>query len=197
MDNLPPNKHLVTRAQRSERNGHPGGVLWFTGLSAAGKTTLSLALEERLFRRGYTVYVLDGDNVRHGLNADLGFEAEDRRENLRRLSQVAALFADAGMIVITAFIAPYALDRQAARIVCGEFFHEVYIKASVADCVERDPRGLYAKAIKGEIKNFTGISDVYEEPRAADLVVETARYDVAACLDMLLEYVERHFPLAR
>src|SRR4029450_1762730 len=138
-------EHRITTAQREERNKHKGGVLWFTGLSGAGKSTLAFRLEEELFKRGYQVYVLDGDNVRDGLNSDLDFSHKGRTENIRRVGEVAALFADAGTICITAFISPYREDRRAARRAAGEKFHEVYVKADLATCEKRDPKGLYRK----------------------------------------------------
>ena len=139
-------------------------MLWFTGLSGAGKSTLALALERELFAKGYQVYVLDGDNIRTGLNANLGFSPEDRAENIRRVGEVAALFADAGFIVISSFISPYRSDRERARAAAKDAFHEIYVKASLAACEERDPKGLYKRARTGEIAEFTGISSPYEPP---------------------------------
>ncbi len=165
--------HTVSREARVLRNGHKGGVLWFTGLSGAGKSTLALALEARLFAKGYHVYVLDGDNVRGGLNANLGFSPEDRAENIRRVGEVAGLFADAGFIVISSFISPYRADRERARKAAGDTFHEIYIKASLEVCEQRDPKGLYRRARTGEIPEFTGISSPYEPPESAELVVRT------------------------
>ena len=184
--------HGVTLDARTARNGHQGAVLWFTGLSGAGKSTLALALEAELFARGYQVYVLDGDNVRSGLNANLSFSPEDRAENIRRVGEVAALFADAGFIVISSFISPYRSDRQRARAAGGERFHEIYVKASLEVCEERDPKGLYKRARLGEIKDFTGIQSPYEEPETPQLVIDTSRLDVADALLELLRYVETH-----
>ena len=141
--------HAVTREARSGRNGHKGAVLWFTGLSGAGKSTLALALERELFAKGYQVYVLDGDNIRAGLNANLGFSPEDRAENIRRVGEVASLFADAGFIVISSFISPYRSDRERARAAAKDAFHEVYVKASLEACEGRDPKGLYKRAPQG------------------------------------------------
>jgi bifunctional enzyme CysN/CysC len=194
--------HGVAREARAQRNGHKGGVLWFTGLSGAGKSTLALALEARLFAKGYHVYVLDGDNIRTGLNANLGFSPEDRAENIRRVGEVAALFADAGFLVVTSFISPYRADRVRARAAverlgdgqpAGLGFHEVYIKASLEVCEERDPKGLYARARSGDIPEFTGISSPYEAPDAPELVVRTDLLGVEECLSELLAYVERTF----
>ncbi|MBF0375135.1 MAG: adenylyl-sulfate kinase, partial [Alphaproteobacteria bacterium] len=184
-------EHAVTRDERWLANGHKSGILWFTGLSGAGKSTLAMALERRLFERGYRAYVLDGDNVRHGLSADLGFSPEDRAENIRRIGEVANLFAQAGFIVLTAFISPYRADRERARAIAPDFFHEVHVKAGLATCESRDVKGLYAKARAGKIPEFTGISAPYEEPLAADLVVPTDRMDVTRSVDLLMAYVER------
>jgi adenylyl-sulfate kinase len=167
--------------------------VWLTGLSAAGKSTLAMLLERRLFDLGYAVYVLDGDNVRRGLNADLGFSPEDRQENIRRVGEVAALFAEAGLICITAFISPYRDDRRRARatVRSGRFL-EVYVKADLAACEARDPKGLYRKAREGAIKGFTGIDSPYEEPEAAELVIDTTQRDAHACVEDLLAFVVAH-----
>lgn len=185
--------HGVDNARRAARNRHRPGVLWFTGLSGAGKSTLAMALERRLFDEGYQVYVLDGDNVRSGLNANLGFSPEDRAENIRRVGEVAALLADAGMIVISAFISPYRADRARAREAASDGFHEIYIKADVATCESRDPKGLYKRARAGEISEFTGVSAPYEEPADPDLVVDTTDRGVESCLDELVAYVKNNF----
>lgn len=183
----------ITSQARAFRNGHKGGVLWFTGLSGAGKSTLAVALEKKLFEKGFNVFVLDGDNVRHGLNANLGFSPEDRAENIRRVGEVAALFGEAGMIALTSFISPYRSDRERARKAAGEGFHEIYVKADLATCETRDPKGLYAKARAGEIKEFTGISAPYEVPEAPELVVDTAAQSLEACVEVLVNYVEAKF----
>ncbi len=193
--NLTEVAHTVTAASRSQRNGHRGGVLWFTGLSGAGKSTIAMAVERELFRRGFQVYVLDGDNVRRGLSSNLGFAPEDRAENIRRIGEVAALFADAGMIVITAFISPYRSDRQRARLAAQGAFHEVYIKADLAACELRDPKGLYQRARRGEIEEFTGVSAPYETPEAPEIVVDTQVGSVDACVAQLIAYIETQFKL--
>ena len=154
-----------------------------------------MALEQELFRRGYHPYVLDGDNVRYGLNANLGFSPEDRAENIRRVGEVAALFADAGMIVITAFISPYRADRQRARDAAKDGFHEIYVAADVETCERRDPKGLYKRARTGEIPEFTGISAPYEAPEAAELTVDTRSLSVEQSLEVLLDYINRQFTL--
>ena len=188
--NLTPMRHQVTDAERASRLGHAGAVVWFTGFSGAGKSTLAMGLERRLFDAGYAPYVLDGDNIRRGLNANLGFSPEDRQENIRRIGEVAALFADAGLICIAAFISPYRDDRQRAREATrGGHFFEVYVRADLAVCEARDPKGLYWKARHGELKGFTGIDSPYEEPEAPELVVDTAQQDVAACIERLFEFV--------
>ncbi len=188
--------HGVTSQARVLRNGHKGAVLWFTGLSGAGKSTIAMQVESRLFQKGYLVYVLDGDNIRSGLNANLGFSPEDRAENIRRIGEVAALFADSGMITIAAFISPYRADRQRARSAAKDSFHEIYVKADVATCEQRDPKGLYKRARRGEIAEFTGISAPYEEPDAAELVVDTATHSIEDSVRAVVDYVERNFTLS-
>jgi bifunctional enzyme CysN/CysC len=185
-------EHRVTASERFRRNGHRGAVLWLTGLSGAGKSTLAVELEQRLFAKGYHVYVLDGDNVRSGLNANLSFSPEDRAENIRRVGEVAALFADAGMIVLTAFISPYQSDRARARRAAGEAFHEVYVAADLATCEQRDPKGLYKKARSGAIADFTGISAPYEAPDKPELVVNTGSSSIDASVEQVLDYINTH-----
>ncbi len=192
-ENLTSVEHRVTAPHRTERNGHCGGVLWFTGLSGSGKSTLAMAVEQRLFNKGYHVYVLDGDNVRGGLNANLGFSPEDRAENIRRVGEVAGLFADSGVICISAFISPYRADRQRARAATKGGFHEVFIKAGLEACERRDPKGLYRKARAGEIADFTGISAPYEPPSQAELVVDTESADIEDSVRQVVDYVERNF----
>lgn len=190
--------HRVPATERARVNGHRGGVLWLTGLSGSGKTTLAFELEHRLFDKGCQVYVLDGDNVRHGVSADLGFSAADRAENIRRIGEVAALFADAGLIVLTAFISPYRADRKRARKAVERTlgpngFHEVYLSADLAACEGRDPKGLYARARRGEIADFTGISAPYEAPERAEIVVDTAGESVTNSAERLAAYAIRVF----
>jgi bifunctional enzyme CysN/CysC len=185
--------HGVPREARALRNGHHGGILWFTGLSGAGKSTLALALEARLYAKGYHVYVLDGDNIRDGLNANLGFSPEDRAENIRRVGEVASLFADAGFLVISSFISPYRSDRERARRAAPDAFHEIYIQASLAVCEERDPKGLYRRARAGEIPEFTGISSPYEPPESPQLTIRTDLLTVEDSLSELVAYVEQNF----
>ena len=185
--------HRVTATERLRNNGHRGGVLWFTGLSGSGKTTLAFELEQKLFAKGYQVYVLDGDNVRHGLSSDLGFSHEDRAENIRRIGEVAALFAEAGTIVISAFISPYRADRELARKAAHEGFHEIYLSADIAACEARDPKGLYKKAHLGEIPDFTGVSAPYEEPENPDLEIDTGKIGVSDSMNLLMNYIDDAF----
>ncbi|MDA1097555.1 MAG: adenylyl-sulfate kinase [Proteobacteria bacterium] len=187
--------HDVTAENRERRNGHKGGVLWFTGLSGAGKSTVAVAVERRLFNLGYQTYVLDGDNVRHGLNGDLGFSPEDRAENIRRVGEVAALISRAGMLCITAFISPYRSDRDRARLAGGAQFAEIFIKADLATCEQRDPKGLYKKARAGDIPEFTGISAPYEVPEAPDLVVDTASLTVDKAVERVVGYIQTRFAI--
>lgn len=183
--------HLLTASARSVRNGHKGLVIWLTGLSGAGKSTVAMRVERVLFNKGFQTYVLDGDNVRRGLNSDLGFSPEHRAENIRRVGETAALMADAGLIAITAFISPYRADRRRARDAAKDAFHEVYIKADLSSCEKRDPKGLYKRARKGEIADFTGISAPYEEPEQAELVVDTQNNDIDSCVFQVVDYIEQ------
>jgi len=188
--NLIASSHTVTPEERTWTNGHLGGILWFTGLSGSGKSTLAMALERELFRKGIQVYALDGDGVRQGLNFDLGFSPDDRSENIRRVAQVARLFAEAGMIVVTALISPTRADRAIARKIGGAFFHEIFIDADLEVCEGRDAKGLYKKARAGLIPEFTGISAPYEAPLTAELVLPAGREAVETCLADLASYVE-------
>jgi bifunctional enzyme CysN/CysC len=187
---LVPAGHLLDSSARAWRNGHRGAVIWLTGLPASGKSTLAMQLERRLFELGFNAYVLDGDNVRAGLSNDLGFSADDRRENVRRVGEVAALFADAGTIAIAAFISPYRSDRERARYAAGPIFHEVFVKADPALCEARDPKGHYRRARAGTLENFTGISGDYEPPLQPELVLDTGELSVSDATERLLRYVE-------
>jgi adenylylsulfate kinase len=183
--------HSVTRDEREKKFGHRGCTVWMTGLSGSGKSTLANALDDALWQRGVRSYVLDGDNIRHGLNKDLGFSPEDRTENIRRIGEVAKLFTDAGIINTTAFISPYRADRDRARSIQkdGDFV-EVYVRASVDACEKRDTKGLYAKARAGQIPEFTGISAPYEEPEKAEVIVDTEGQSVEESLAVILSYLE-------
>jgi len=185
-------KHDIKGLERAARNNHLGGVLWFTGLSGAGKSTLAVAVENKLFAKGFQSYVLDGDNIRLGLNANLGFSPEDRAENIRRVGEVAGLFSRAGVIAITAFISPYRSDRDRARKAAEGYFHEIHIKADIATCEARDPKGLYKKARAGEIKEFTGISAPYEAPEHPELVVDTTDRSIEECVSQILDYIDHN-----
>ncbi|WP_414675593.1 adenylyl-sulfate kinase [Magnetovibrio sp.] len=189
--------HRVDRQDHWQRTGHKGGVLWLTGLSGSGKSTLALGLEQALHQLGYQGYVLDGDNVRAGLNSDLGFSPQDRSENIRRIAEVAALFAQSGTLAITAFISPYQQDRDLAREIVGEGFHEVFVDASLDVCEARDPKGLYKRARAGEIPEFTGISAPYEAPDTPELVVNTSNLGIEPSVHRVLDHVETHFALNR
>lgn len=183
----------VTRERREQLNGHRSFILWFTGLSGAGKSTLAHYLEEQLYQRGCRTYVFDGDNVRHGLCADLGFSAEHRSENIRRIAEMSKLFVDAGVIALTAFISPFRADRQLARsLVPDGDLIEVYCNTPLDVCEQRDTKGLYRKARAGELREFTGISSPYEAPESPELVVQTGRDDVATCAEAVIAYLERH-----
>jgi bifunctional enzyme CysN/CysC len=185
----------VTSRQREARNGHIGCVLWLTGLSGAGKSTVATELERELFNLGRHVYVLDGDNIRHGLGADLGFSPKDRTENIRRVGEVAKLFADAGVICVTAFISPYRADRDLVRkIIPRDRFIEVFVNAPLDVCEQRDPKGLYAKARAKEIKEFTGISAPYEPPANPEIELRTDQLSVPESVAKILEYLQIQDP---
>ena len=181
----------VAREDREKLLRQRGATIWFTGLSGSGKSTVAVAAERALVDRGHAAYVLDGDNVRHGLNKNLGFSPEDRTENIRRIGEVAKLFSDAGLLVITSFISPYRSDRDAVRDLMGEGeFLEVYVDASLETCESRDVKGLYAKARAGEIPEFTGISAPYEAPERPELVLDTNRQSVEESVKQLLHHLE-------
>lgn len=181
----------VTRQEREQRAGHKGVTIWLTGLSGSGKSTVGNRLAEFIYERGGNAYVLDGDNIRFGLNKDLGFSPADRKENIRRIGEVSKLFTDNGTIAITAFISPYREDRDLARSImnAGDFV-EVYVKADISVCESRDPKGLYKKARAGEISNFTGISAPYEEPLNPELVVDTGAADLDTCTQQIMLFLE-------
>jgi len=182
----------VTREDRQSLNGHRGCTVWFTGLSGAGKSTIAVDLEKRLLERGVRTYILDGDNIRHGLNKNLGFSPEDRTENIRRIGEVARLFTDAGMVALTAFISPYRADRDQVRslMAAGDFV-EVFVDCPVDVCEQRDVKGLYKKARAGEIKEFTGVSAPYEAPLRPELTIDTSGQSVEESAKQILAYLER------
>lgn len=178
----------ITRANREAQNGHRGAIIWFTGLSGAGKSTLAHAVEDELYRKGCRTFVMDGDNVRHGLCGDLGFSRQERKENIRRVGEVAKLFVEAGVIVLTAFISPYREDRAWVRGMVGQGdFYEVFCACPIEVCENRDVKGLYKKAREGQIAEFTGISSPYDPPADPELIVDTASQDVEACVNAVIK----------
>jgi len=181
----------VNRDDREKLNGHKGVTVWLTGLSGSGKSTIAVDLEKRLLERGVRAYILDGDNVRHGLNKNLGFSPEDRTENIRRIGEVAKLFTDAGMVAITAFISPYRADRDQVRALMkpGDFV-EIFVECPVEVCEQRDVKGLYKKARAGEIKEFTGISAPYEAPTSPEMTLKSHELTVDAAVAKVLGYLE-------
>jgi adenylylsulfate kinase len=181
----------LSKDARRKQNGHHSFVIWFTGLSGSGKSTVANAVATRLYENTIRNYVLDGDNIRHGLNKDLGFSEDDRKENIRRIGQVSKLFVDGAQVVLTAFISPFQADRQVVRDLLEEDeFVEVYVKCPIEECEKRDPKGLYVKARQGIISDFTGISSPYEEPEKPELVVETNLYSVDECVDQVIAYLK-------
>jgi len=180
----------VKRKDRNKVYGHKSGVVWFTGLSASGKSTIAHTLEKVLFEKGIKVYVFDGDNIRHGLNSDLGFSPKDRRENLRRIAEVSKLFVDAGLIVLACFISPYKKDREYIKQIIGkEDFIEIYVKCPVEVCEKRDPKGFYKKAKAGIIKGYTGIDAPYEEPENPDLIIESDKLSPEESANKVYEFL--------
>lgn len=176
----------IKKEERRKKNGHSSFILWFTGLSASGKSSIANALAHKLFEDGKQVFVLDGDNVRHGLNSDLGFDEISRKENIRRIGEVAKLFVEGGQIVLTAFISPYREDRQVVRSLVEEGdFIEVFVQCSVEACEKRDPKGLYKKARNNEIPHFTGISAPYEEPVKPEIILNTEQHSIEKCVEQL------------
>ncbi|MEH7108379.1 adenylyl-sulfate kinase [Bacillus sp. JJ1764] len=182
----------VSKADRHLMNGHKSCVLWFTGLSGSGKSTLANAVDLELFQQGIRSYVLDGDNIRHGLNKDLSFGVGDRKENIRRIGEVAKLFVDSGQIVLTAFISPFSQDRDLVRNMFeADEFIEIYLKCPISVCENRDPKGLYLKARKGEIAEFTGISSPYEAPNKPDITIETAMETIEESVNKVIDYLSK------
>jgi adenylylsulfate kinase len=182
----------VSRAERERLLNQKGALIWFTGLSGSGKSTIAYTLEHALVQRGHLCYVLDGDNIRHGLNKNLGFSAEDRKENIRRIGEVAKLFVDAGLLTMTAFISPYRADRDVVRQLLGkDDFFEVFCDAPISICEQRDPKGLYKKARAGEIKGFTGVDDPYEAPERPEMVLKTENVNPQQATVGLCELLEK------
>jgi len=189
--NITWHKGNIEKKDRERLLQQKGVVIWFTGLSGSGKSTLAHRIEELLFERGHLCFILDGDNIRHGLNKNLGFSPEDREENIRRIGEVSKLFADAGLITMTAFISPYRVDRDKARaLLQRDDFIEVYVKVPLEIAEERDPKGLYKKARAGEIKEFTGISAPYEEPLTPEIIIDTSEYNLEDSSRIVIAYLE-------
>jgi len=190
MTNIVWHQHAITKGDRQKLNGHGSCCLWFTGLSGSGKSTIASIVEQKLHNEDVSTYLLDGDNVRHGLCGDLGFDEKDRVENIRRVSELSKLFVDAGLVTIAAFISPFKSDREIARQLyeSGEFI-EVYIETSLDECEKRDPKGLYQKARSGEIPNFTGIDSPYEAPGAPEITVNTTELTPEQAADLIIGYL--------
>lgn len=185
--------HSLDKASRSLQKRQKPCILWFTGLSASGKSTTANAVEQKLYELGHHTYLLDGDNVRHGLNKDLGFSDSDRIENIRRIGEMAKLFADAGLIVLSAFISPFRADRKMVRDLVGPGeFIEIHMSTPLTVCEQRDPKGLYKKARRGEVKNFTGIDSAYEEPLSPEIILNTAESDIETCADTVIAYLKQN-----
>jgi len=190
MNNIFPSPSSVSTNDRHLLNGHSGGLLWFTGLSGSGKSTLAHAVEEKLHSLCVRSYVLDGDNIRTGLNKDLTLTPEDRKENIRRIAEVAKIMVDAGLLVFAAFITPYKQSREYARKLMSSWpFYEIYVKCSIDECAKRDPKGLYKKAAKGKITNMTGISAPYDEPENPSLVIETDKFNLQQSVDEVIRFL--------
>ncbi len=191
--NLHWHQGAITQADRERLNGHRGFTIWFTGLSASGKSTLAVATEEALYEKGYRTYILDGDNIRHGLNNNLGFSPEDREENIRRIGEVSKLFSDCGIITMTAFISPYIKDRQRARsLFDNDAFVEVFVDCPLEVCETRDPKGMYKKARQGIIKEFTGISAPYEAPAKPEISLRTDQASIDECVSSITAYLKKN-----
>ena len=193
--NLSPVNHDLKSFERTRRFGHEGGVFWFTGLSGSGKSTLANALERKLFDEGYNVYMLDADNVRNGLNANLGFSEEDRKENIRRAGEVSTLFSQAGFLVLSAFISPFSKERRKIAKMHNQNFYQVYLSADLATCEKRDPKGLYEKARLGEILDFTGIDSPYEVPKNSNLVIDTKNLSIDESVEKLFHFIMNKMPI--
>ena len=189
-NNIVWHSYKVTKQDREKIKHQKACVLWFTGLSGSGKSTIANEVENELFKKGYHTYLLDGDNIRHGLNSDLGFDDKSRVENIRRISEVAKLFVDSGLITLSAFISPFREDRQKAKDIIGEDFIEIFIDTPFEECVKRDPKGLYKKALSGDIKNFTGLDSPYEKPLNPDLCIDTIKFDVKNATKKIIDYLE-------
>jgi len=191
MHNIIVHPHKITKNDREKIKAQKGCVIWLTGLSGSGKSTLANELEYRLNKMKFHTYLLDGDNIRSGLNSDLGFSKKNRKENIRRISEVAKLFLDAGIITIAAFISPFRKDREKARAIIGENFIEVFVDTPLEVCIKRDPKDLYKKALKGKIKEFTGISSPYEKPEKSDIYINTTKYSIEKSVNLIIAYLKK------
>ena len=189
-NNIYTHEYKINTLDRNKKQSHKSGVIWLTGLSGSGKSTIANSLNTELFNMGILTYLLDGDNIRSGLNSDLDFTPEGRKENIRRISEVANLFADAGILVITAFISPYEEDRQLAKDISKHSFFEVHVDCSLSTCEKRDPKGLYKKARAGIIKNFTGLDAPYEKPQTPDAVIRTDQDNVETCVQQVIKILK-------
>lgn len=193
--NIHPHQGFVTRDKRNLEQGHKSGVVWLTGLSGSGKSTIANQVERMLFQQGYRVSILDGDTLRTGLNHDLDFSKEGRAENLRRTGEVASLFAETGQIVLASFISPHHKGRESVKNIVGDNFYLAHIDADIDDCISRDPKGLYKKAMFGGIENFTGVGQEYEKPEKADLTINTSGNSIAECTMQLVTFIKSNFVL--
>ncbi|MBY6036289.1 adenylyl-sulfate kinase [Fictibacillus nanhaiensis] len=190
-DNIFWHQTHITKTDRQKKHGHKSAVFWFTGLSGSGKSTLANQLEKELFALNYSTYLLDGDNIRHGLNKDLHFSNADRVENIRRIGEVSKLFVDAGIVVLSAFVSPFEADRNIVRSLFSDSeFYEIYVECPVEECEKRDPKGLYKKAREGKIKEFTGIQSPYEIPENPDLLINTQQNNLEQCTELLKNFIQ-------
>lgn len=191
-------EHSVNKVNRQLKNGHKSLIIWLTGLSGSGKTTIANALQCKLFDDGVNIYLLDGDNLRHGINTNLSFTSEDRKENIRRTAEIGKLFVDAGMVVLVSLISPFREDREKARAIFqpNEFI-EVYVKCTLEECEKRDPKGLYKKVRKGEIQQFTGIDSPYEEPENPEIIINTNQLTVAESVEVIFTYLINNMNLMK
>lgn len=190
-ENIHQHSFSITKELRQALHGHKSYILWFTGLSGSGKSTIANMVESRLHDKGISTYILDGDNLRNGLNEDLGFSSDDRKENIRRIGEVSKIFVDGGIVVLATFISPYASDRENVRKkVQKDEFIEIYVKCPIEACEKRDPKGLYKKARIGEITHFTGVSAPYEEPENPEILIETSQYTIEECVQQVMNYLK-------